>query len=155
VGLLAVLAELYDARGRQAQAIDVYRRVLRQDPHNVVALNNLACLLALKGEPGEEARQHIESAIAEAGPQPELLDTLALVHLRGGRAEPALKALQQAVAREPSAAKYFHLAQAHLLAGERPAAKEAYQKALALGLKGADLHKLEQPALAGLPGKLQ
>ena len=55
----------------------------------------------------------------EAGPHPELLDTRATVHLAARRAEEALRDLRQAVAEAPAAAKYLHLAQAHLPETER------------------------------------
>ena len=42
------LADLYDLRGRYPEAEEVLRDILKpeNEPNNVVALNNLACLLA-------------------------------------------------------------------------------------------------------------
>src|SRR5262249_3194907 len=61
-----------------------------------------------------------------------------------GHAEPAVRDLDEAVAAAPSSLKYLHLAQAHLLAGNRPAAAEALRRAKDLGLKDGEVHPLEQ-----------
>jgi lipopolysaccharide biosynthesis regulator YciM len=138
------LGELQGLGGRHAESIATYRGLVRLAPRNVVALNNLAYLLALTEREGAEALQLIEAAIDEAGPDAELLDTRGLVHLACKRAEEAVQSLEQAVATAPSAARYFHLAQAHLLARDRSAARQAYAKARELGLRARDLHPLEQ-----------
>ena len=44
----------------------------------------------------------------------------------------------------PIAPVYFHLCQAHLAAGDRPSAVQAYQKAIAAGLDASSLHPLER-----------
>jgi hypothetical protein len=66
----------------------------------------------------------------------------------------AVKDLRQAAAQEPSPAYYFHLAQARALARDRRAARDAYQRALDLGLKEADLHPLEREGLRKLVTEL-
>ena len=63
-------------------------------PANVVALNNLAYLLALNGGSQAEALALIQRAIDQAGPDPEMLDTRALVYLKGGQADRAGKDLR-------------------------------------------------------------
>jgi tetratricopeptide (TPR) repeat protein len=154
VALLRSLAELQDVRGRYAGAIALYRRILRLEPHDVFALNNLAYLLALKQESPEEALDLVQKAIDEAGPHAELLDTRGLVYLQGGHAELALRDLRQAIAEGASASRYVHLAQADLLAEDRQAAGDAYRKATDLGLKLEDVHPLERPAVRQLAADL-
>ena len=63
-----------------------------------------------------------------------------------GRPAPALEDLRQALAEGPTAAKYFHLAQAQERARNARAADDALRRANALGLKSADLHPLERKA---------
>jgi tetratricopeptide (TPR) repeat protein len=147
IALPVLLGEVQDRLGRQAEAIGVYRAVLRQAPRQVVALNNLAFLLAVKEGRHAEALNLIQAAIEEVGPYPELLDTRAMVHLTGSRADLAVRDLHQAIAQATAPAKYhFHLAQAHNLAGDEREAREAYRKAVAFGVKEPDLHPLERPA---------
>jgi tetratricopeptide (TPR) repeat protein len=149
------LAQLLEQSGRYAEAVALYRRVLAADPRNVVAGNNLAFLLAVRGDKGGEAPRLIQEAIAEAGPQAELLDTRAVVYLAGGAAAQALGDLQEAVAQAPSPAKYFHLARAHQLAGDGHAAQQAYRRATELDLKETDMHPLEREGLRQLARELK
>jgi tetratricopeptide (TPR) repeat protein len=146
------LAALQEIRGVSAGARELYRSVLQQDPDNAAALNNLAYLLALEGK-NEEAAELIERALVIAGPHPGLLDTLAVVYLQGRRPELATRALRLAIVQTDSPIYYYHLAQAHLMAADRPAAARAWQIAQDLGLRVSLLSTLEQPALRQL--KLQ
>src|SRR5262249_54816497 len=73
--LLLHLASVHELRGDYTQAQAGYRRVLEVDAGNVVALNNLAWLLARTAGDGKEALDLIERAIARSGEHAELLDT--------------------------------------------------------------------------------
>jgi predicted Zn-dependent protease len=154
VALLALLADLRVYAGRHDEAAALYRRILARSPKDPVALNNLAFLLAVKDGRTGEALGLINQAIDAAGAHPELLDTRAVIQVRANRADLALADLNQAVALAPSAAKYFHLAQARLLANERSGAREAYQKAVESGLTVIGLNPLEQPELDRLGKEL-
>src|SRR5262249_29394488 len=99
--LHVLLAEVLDLRGRQEEAVAMYRTVLARDAQNVVALNNLAYLLALS-QRAPEARELIEIAIRLAGPQAELLDTRAVVALQSNQVDQAVRDLQDAIAQQPS-----------------------------------------------------
>jgi predicted Zn-dependent protease len=147
VAVLMLLGELQHRLGRHAEAIGLYRAVVRRAPRHALALNNLAFLLAVKEGQHDEALALIGTALDEVGPNPEYLDTRALVYLVGNRPDLAIKDLRQAIAQTRAPAKYFfHLAQAHDLAKDDRAAREAYRRAVVLGLKGAHLHPLERPA---------
>jgi exosortase len=154
VRLLALLAELHEWRGCPEEAMAVYRRILELDPVHPVAVNNLAYYLALKEGRQAEALRLISTAIDRAGPAAELLDTRAVIYVRGRQAEPALADLQLALVQAPTAATYFHLAQAQQLAGDRLAAAQALRTAAKLGLKAGQLPPLEQPAFERLAGEL-
>jgi tetratricopeptide (TPR) repeat protein len=145
-----LLAELFEHHGRTEEALSLYRQVVAQDSRNIIALNNLAYLLALVGGASDEALAKINAAVAESGPLPVLLDTRALVYLKRGQTEQALKDLQQAVHDEPTAAKYFHLAQAYRLQDNRDKAAEALRNCKDIGLQASSLHTLEGPALEEL-----
>ncbi len=147
------LAALRERQGKYAEAEALLRTVLAQDGGNVAALNNLAALLALRGR-GAEAGKLVGRAVERAGPQGELLDTRALVHLAGGAAGPAVKDLRRALAEKRTPARLFHLAQAHRLADNRTEAAKALRDARALGLSEEGLHPLEREAYRRLLGEL-
>jgi tetratricopeptide (TPR) repeat protein len=148
--LLICLADLRDLQGQYAEAIALYRKVIERDNRNVMVLNNLAFLLAVKEGKGAEALQFLKQALDIAGPAPELLDTRALVHLSVGRSDLALKDLEEVANDAPQPTMLFHLAQAHQQAKDRSAAVLALRRATSLGLKPGHLHALERSALAQL-----
>ena len=149
------LAELQDAHGRHDEAIVTYRKILAGQPHNLIALNNLANVLALRGMTGDEPLQLIQTAVEEAGPNSELLDTRAVVYLHSGRPDLAIRDLEQAIAEAPRPEKYFHLAQAHQRASDVPRARQAFAKAKELELGLTDLHLLERSAWEKMKNELE
>ncbi len=143
------LAELAEFRHDFSTAAQLYRRVLVQQPDHVVALNNLAWVLAHQG-PSAEALQLVQRAIVTVGPIPDLLDTRARVYLALGRAIDAIHDLEDALAEAPTAVRYFHLAMAHDRAGNDSAARDALRSALELGFDERDLHPVDWPDLERL-----
>ena len=153
--LRLLLAEVQERRGRHDEAVAHYRKVLAQEPRNVIALNNLAFQLALRWDNSAKALSLIEEAVKEAGPQAELLDTRAVVYLTQGKADLAIEDLKRALAEAPSAGRYAHLAQAHQLKRDRLAARVAYRKACDLGLSEARVHPLERSQLRQLSARMK
>jgi tetratricopeptide (TPR) repeat protein len=145
--LTVCLADLQDLQGRYREAEESYRQALEKDPRNVVALNNLAWLLALREGQGEEALNLLNRAMEIAGPLPALLDTQGVAYMAIGKADQAIKVLEQAMEDEPAAAFSFHLAEARKMQHNSMGAKEAFAKATeSLGLKPERLHPLERNA---------
>jgi tetratricopeptide (TPR) repeat protein len=142
--LLLALAALRMRQDRFDDAILIYREALEKDPSNLVAMNNLALLLALQKKQPEESLKLIETAIAVAGPLPALLDTRASAYLAAGQPEKALADLAEAIKDEPRPNREFHLA----------LAAEALGAARKLGLKVDDLNSLERSAYQDLVAKL-
>jgi cellulose synthase operon protein C len=142
--LLLILADFRDFQSRFAESQVLYERILQADPANALANNNLAVLLALRPRHGAKALELSQRAIAQAGPAPALLDTRALAYLATGKHEHAVGDLEEAVRVEPTATRYYHLAQAHRAAKNAGAASQALKKAQALGLTPEVLHPLER-----------
>jgi hypothetical protein len=65
-----------------------------------------------------------------------------------------VKDLLEVIRLNPSAAAYFHLAQAQLQANDRERAKESWRKAQELGLNPQALHSLEHNTYQRLAGEL-
>jgi tetratricopeptide (TPR) repeat protein len=134
------LAELEELRHNIPEAIRLYREIVRRDPNNVLALNNLAYYVALHEEgKGEEALAYISAAINLVGPDGELLDTKAIVCLCMNNTEQAIQDLQAAIAQSPSPGRYLHLAIAQQMARSSDAVA-AYRKAG----KSAKINPLEE-----------
>jgi len=141
--LYVALANLRDAQERIDDAKAIYRSALDRDPKNLLALNNLAWLLAFHDGQDKEGLEMINRAIDTGGPAGTVLDTRGMILLKIGQTAQAVKDLEDAVAERPKAEFYFHLAQAYLQALNRPAAKQAWQKARELNLSQKNLHRLE------------
>jgi tetratricopeptide (TPR) repeat protein len=154
--LLIGLGNLRERQGRFAEAESVYRRDIDQgDGDKTVSLNNLAWLIALRdGKASGAALDLINLAIKGRGPVPELLDTRGIIDLKSGDVQRAIEDLKQAVAGSPTAAKYFHLAEAHLAANNRDEAKQNLEKARAAGLAPESLHALERGSYQQVLGAL-
>jgi tetratricopeptide (TPR) repeat protein len=140
------VADLLEIGDRFEEAEALYRQILAQHSHNLMALNNLSWILALKPGKAEEGLVFINQAIDVAGPLGHLLDTRALVYLAMGQSESAIADLENALADSPSAFRYFHLARAHRMAHHAEAAAEAFRKAAESGLAPEQLHPAERVA---------
>ncbi|MCX7424752.1 MAG: tetratricopeptide repeat protein [Planctomycetia bacterium] len=146
VPLLVALAILRDFEGQYDVAETIYRDILAKEPENPTVLNNLAVLLALERKNLDEASKLIDLAIAKVGPTAGLLDSRAMVRIAMEKPELALADLQQAIQKGPTAALYFHQAQAYQQRGQRTSAVEALAKAESLGLKEEHLQAIERAA---------
>jgi tetratricopeptide (TPR) repeat protein len=144
--LLTARADLFDLCGDYAASQRTYRELLARNPENVVALNNLAWLLAVQENKGDEALTLIEHALRLKGPVAPLLDTQARVYLTLGQSEKSVSKLEEAIRQAPTATRYFHLSQALNKVGRNEAARDAWRKATKdLLLTEKLVHPLERP----------
>lgn len=155
VSLLLALANVRIFQERNEEAEALFREAMEAGPGNVVAMNNLAVLLALQETRLTEAQQLIDEAIELGGPISHLLDSRATVYMATGKPGEALADLDAALAESPSATSYFHKAQVHYGAGEQEAAGKALAEAHQLGLTPEQLAPLERPAYRALKAALQ
>lgn len=142
------LANLYDYRGMYREAEEQYRELLKpgNEPNNIVALNNLAWLLALQVGKAEQALEIVTKAIQSAGRRPELLDTRGVILLNMGRVDEALVDLKEAAVDAPNPTRLFHLARAYHTAKDRENATRTMRKAREMGLETESMHPVEQEA---------
>ena len=93
------LASLLVHKGNRAEGIAEFRAVLREDPNNAGALNNLAYAWAEQGENLDEALQYALRAVKLRPSATELADTLAWVYFKTGMLveaeEMMMRSLQQ------------------------------------------------------------
>ncbi len=149
VPLWVARADLLDLQGQYVEAISIYRQVLARDPGHLVAMNNLAWLLALT-QRSAESLDWIQKALNITGPNPELLDTRGIVLLTLNRTKEALSDLEHAVELGGTPAIYFHLARAQLQAQNRAGAVHAFARARTDGLSHDLIHPLERGELQRL-----
>ncbi|MDE2306056.1 MAG: tetratricopeptide repeat protein [Gammaproteobacteria bacterium] len=129
------LAQLLVKLGRPNDAEQVYQQRLARDPLDAVAANNYAMLL-VQGAPDAARLQHAESLTAAfANSQnPDFLDTYGWVLYKRGRANAAIAALRDALAKRPGAAVIqYHLGMAQIAAGQTAAARQSLEGALGAG----------------------
>ncbi|HEY1147327.1 MAG TPA: XrtA/PEP-CTERM system TPR-repeat protein PrsT [Pseudoduganella sp.] len=116
-----------------------YQQILRANPDNVVALNDLAwCYLQLSDG---RAKANAEHAYKLAPENPAVADTLGAVLTRQGQAERALPLLKKALGQSPASPEIrLHYAQALFQSGDKPAARAQCEQLLAM----RDIPQLEE-----------
>ncbi len=93
----AFLGDLYHEQGDEEKAFDAYERTLRNDPNNVLVLNNYAYYLALKNQDLDKALEMSAKAIAAEPDNPTYLDTHAWVLYMKGDYKEAEKHMKKAL----------------------------------------------------------
>ncbi|WP_332853094.1 XrtA/PEP-CTERM system TPR-repeat protein PrsT [Duganella sp. S19_KUP01_CR8] len=116
--------------GRYKPAISSFEAIVRQDPKNAVALNNLAW--AYQQEKDQRALATAERAYQLAGANPSILDTLGWILLEKGETGRALPLLKQAKTLTPDVPDIgYHLGVALMKSGDKPAARRQFEQLLA------------------------
>ncbi|MBM3777541.1 MAG: tetratricopeptide repeat protein [Acidimicrobiia bacterium] len=111
-----------------------YRRALEADRDAVVAANNLAWILADRGDSLDEALQLSRDAAARAPDDADVNDTLGWVYLRRGLPDLAIRPIRTAVEKVPTNPVYrYHLGLAYAKAGDTERARASLTEALELG----------------------
>lgn len=135
-------ADFYNLQGDSAKAETAYEAVLKLEDRNVVALNNLAWLLAANPQKAERAAELLEQAVKEIGLTGELLDTRARIKISSRQFDAAERDLLQALSQEKTPLRMFHLALA--MQSQTPArtdeAAAQFKNAKAKGLKEQSVH---------------
>lgn len=136
------LASTYEVAGRYPDAIEIYEALLKKNPGNILAANNLASLLTdHKGDAASLERAKTLAAPFENSNQPALMDTLGWIYFKLGDLNRALPLLKKASAAAPAATVlHYHLGMAYYKHGDKAAAKQELTRAFAADpkLAGAD-----------------
>jgi FimV-like protein len=113
-------------------AIEQFQAILKQDPKNIGALNNLA--LALHKEKDPRAVEYAEKALAVAPTNPAVLDTLGFLLVENGDVKRGLPYLEKAAASAPNAVTIrYNLALAQAKAGDKENARKSLEEVIAKG----------------------
>lgn len=132
LGFVLYLGDAAMAANELPKAEQFYRAVADKQPRQVVALNNLAYVLAAQKKPGGVALA--EQALKLAPNAPAMLDTLAFALAAEGQLPKALEVQAKAVAAAPDTPNFrLQLARLLLQKGDKPAARTELDKLAKLG----------------------
>jgi Tfp pilus assembly protein PilF len=130
--LMAIAEQL---AGRPQDAIEHYRAVIASEAGNTIALNNLAALLSDHSPNYDESIQLAGKAL-EIDPEfAAAQDTLGWAYYRKGRYDTAVQYLEQAVRKQATARRKYHLALAYLRTGETQRGLAVYKEAVSMDAK--------------------
>jgi len=116
------LASYLQQQGRLDGAVEEYLAILRQDPDNITALNNVAWCYQQQGS--EKGIAYAEHAYELAPQRPEIIDTLGWLLVENGNYQRGLVLLQEAVTMAPHNAEIrYHMAVALAKAGRSEEAR--------------------------------
>ena len=93
----AFLGDLYHEEGDEEKAFEAYERTLRNDPDNILVLNNYAYYLAVKNQDLDKAIEMSSKAVAAEPDNPIYLDTYAWVLYMKGNYKEAEKHMKKAL----------------------------------------------------------
>ncbi|MEQ1600220.1 MAG: PEP-CTERM system TPR-repeat protein PrsT [Methylophilaceae bacterium] len=125
-------AETYLADKQNQAAIDQYLIILRQDPKNIPALNNLAWIYQQVKNP--QALEYAEKANQLLPNNAGILDTLGWILIEQGNTTRGLPLLQKAITLAPESLEIrYHLAVGLANSGNKAEARKVLEKLLATG----------------------
>jgi tetratricopeptide (TPR) repeat protein len=153
-----ILARLHASRGEDAKAIELLRSALGDQPGLAAAQNDLAYMLARRGESLPEATELAQEARANRPDSSEIADTLGYVYLRRELGEAALVQFDAAVElaapeSSPWATAQYHRGLALRELGRQAEAIAAIEQALASGAEFGQAQEAHRvlAELAGAP----
>jgi len=143
--VLSTLALVLDAAGRWSEARQVYEVVIKMDPTNGVALNNLAFLLSEHGGDLDDALTKAQRAKQLLPDLNEVSDTLGWIYLKKNLTDNAIDIFKDLVNRVPAQAVFrYHLGMAYSQKGDKTRALKELQDALKYNPTQADRDKIQQ-----------
>ena len=147
VPLLLNRSEFLAIRRDTKGAIEGFEKVIAKEPRNVIALNNLAWLLAADPATAEKALELVARATRESGLTGDLLDTRARVQITLRQFSAAQRDLAEAISQDPTALRWFHVALLRMSQSPQSTeeANKAFQEAKRRGIDARGVHPADAP----------
>jgi tetratricopeptide (TPR) repeat protein len=143
--VLSTLALVLEAAQRWSEARQVYEVVLKLDPNNAVALNNLAYLLTEHGGDLDDALTKAQRAKQLLPDLTEVSDTLGWIYLKKNLTDNAIDIFKELVIKVPSSAIFrYHLGMAYSQKGDKTRALKELQDALKFNPTKEDRDRIQQ-----------
>jgi tetratricopeptide (TPR) repeat protein len=147
IAAMQVKAQIQFMLNQRDAMIATYEQILREDPLNEEALNNIAYFLADFGR-AAEALPYAARAAALAGDDANMLDTVGWVYYVNDRLDEAEAVLREALRLDPRMVPtHYHLGMALAKAGKVAEARAAFSEAIRRARESNDaehLRKAEQ-----------
>ena len=138
-------ATTLDSLKRRTEARPLYEQVLRIQPDQATALNNLAYLLAEEGSELDTALTLAQRAKQRAPNEPMISDTLGWIYIKKGLANNAVPIFNELTAKYPTVAVFhYHLAMAHSQRGDSAQAKRSIEAALKANPQKQELEDIKK-----------
>jgi tetratricopeptide (TPR) repeat protein len=129
--VVSTLALTLDGAGRKQEARQAYEHVIKLEPGNGVALNNLAFLIAENGGDLNQALTYAQKAKQFLPDLLEVSDTLGWIYLKKNLSDNAVQIFTDLVNKQPNHSTYrYHLGMALSQKGDRPRAMKELEQAL-------------------------
>jgi putative PEP-CTERM system TPR-repeat lipoprotein len=139
------LGLLLEGTGRRDQAKPVYEQVLKIQPDNPVALNNLAFIKAEEGVDLDEALTMAQRARQKMPGSPDIMDTLGWIYIKKNLSDDAIRTFRELNQAEPSRATYrLHYGMALLQKGDKPSARRELEAAMRFNPSKDDAGKIRE-----------
>ena len=130
VAPLTITGILLARQGKVDVAMKRYEDALAIDSRAGVAANNLAWILAERGQDLDRALQLAQTAVAGSPDRPETVDTLGWVYYKQNQPLRAIPLFQQCIQKSPAVADYhYHLGLALVKSGDNVKGRESLQRA--------------------------
>jgi Flp pilus assembly protein TadD len=141
---LMTKATAQNAAGDFKSAENTLREILKQNPNQAMALNNLGYFMIERNERLPEAIELIKQAVDSEPNNPTYLDSLGWANFKLGQFTEAEKNLLEANRLAPnSAAIQQHLGDLYQKQGKTEQARSAWRKALIMERNSAEIKKLK------------
>lgn len=137
LGFVHYLAGRAVERKEYASAEALYRQVVRQQPRNAEALNNIAWLMLQQRKAG--ALAYAERATQAFPNNAALMDTLAMAHASAGQFERAVSVQQQVLKLVPGSGTFgLNMARIYVMAGDKSSARRTLEPLVAMKFAGQE-----------------
>lgn len=142
---MQLLAVLLEGTGKRAEARPLYEQILRVQPDNPVALNNLAFIKAEEGSDLDQALTLAQRARQKVPTSNDIADTLGWIYIKKNLTDDAVRIFKEIVDKEPKNPIYrYHLAMALFQKGDRPSARKEADLALKSNPSKGDEGKIKE-----------
>ena len=122
---------MYESYGRRHEATPLYEQILKLQPGNVMAMNNLAYTLAESGNDLDRALTLAQRARQMLPNNPDVADTLGWIYIKKNLPDSAVPIFRELTQKQPERATYhYHLAMALFQKGDKTSARRSAELAL-------------------------
>lgn len=138
-------AQVFERQGKTSEAMPVYQQIMKLDPENPIALNNVAFLMAEDGKDLDQALNLATRAKQKMPNHPDVNDTLGWIYIKKNLSDNAIMIFRDLTSKYPERAVFhYHLGMALYQKGDKTQAKRVLETALAKNPEKDDEGKIRE-----------